>query len=48
MARTRRITIEVEVPEELGEDFVETLRTKAWELYLAYKWLQIPEAPRKR
>ena len=47
MTRTRRIVVEVEVPEELGEDFVETLRSRAWELYLTYKWLQLPEAPEK-
>ena len=41
---TRKVVIEVEVPEGAGEDFVETLRKRAWELYLTYKWLQLPEA----
>ena len=43
----KKITIEVEVPEGLGEDFIEILRTKVWELYLTYRWLQLPEAPNK-
>ena len=42
---TKKIIIEVEVPEELEKDFIETLKRKAWELYLTYKWLQLPEAP---
>ena len=41
---TRKVTIEVEVPEDVEADFIETLRKKAWELYLTYKWLQLPEA----
>jgi len=41
---TKKIVVEVEVPEELEEDFIETLKRKAWELYLTYKWLQLPEA----
>ena len=41
---TRRITVEVEVPEGAGEDFVRVLRDKAWELYLIYRWLELPEA----
>ncbi len=41
---TRKITVEVEVPEEFESDFVRTLRERVWELYLAYKWIQLPEA----
>ena len=41
---TKKIVVEVEVPEELEEDFIETLKRKTWELYLTYKWLQLPEA----
>ncbi len=41
---SRRIAIEVEVPEGISEGFVRTLKEKAWELYLIYKWLQLPEA----
>ena len=43
----KKVTIEVEVPEGVEADFVETLRKKAWELYLTYKWLQLPEADEK-
>jgi len=31
----------------MSEDFVRTLKEKAWELYLTYKWLQLPEADPK-
>ena len=41
---TKKVVIEVEVPEGAEEDFVETLRKRAWELYLTYKWLRLPEA----
>ncbi len=44
MAETRKVRVEVPVPVELAEDFEEVLRTKAWELYLIYKWLSLPEA----
>ncbi len=44
---TKKVVIEVEVPEGAGEDFVEALRKRAWELYLTYKWLQLPEADEK-
>ncbi|MCE4624377.1 MAG: hypothetical protein F7C35_00745 [Desulfurococcales archaeon] len=30
------------------EDFVETLGNRAWELYLTYKWLQLPEVPERK
>ena len=44
---TKKIVVEVEVPEEVEADFIETLRKKAWELYLTFKWLQLPEADEK-
>jgi len=44
---TKKITIEVEVPEDVSDDFIKTLREKALELYLTYKWLQLPEADPK-
>jgi len=44
---TKKVVVEVEVPEGVEADFVETLRKKAWELYLTYKWLQLPEADEK-
>ena len=41
---TRRVVVEVDVPEGLEEDFVRTLRERLWEFYLVYKWLLMPEA----
>ena len=41
---TRRVVVEVDVPSVLEEDFIRTLRERLWELYLIYKWLQMPEA----
>ena len=44
---TKKITVEVEVPEGVGEDFVRVLRERAWELYLIYRWLELPEAKKE-